>query len=92
MSSDNIFYVKQGEFMSTTIIGVRLENRMECAVEFQKVITEYGCEIRTRLGLHPVNGGMCLNYGIILLEVSGEAELLKCELSKRWEIQTMEFY
>ncbi len=77
--------------MSTTIIGVRLENRMECAVEFQKVITEFGCEIRTRLGLHPSNGGMCLNYGIILLEVSGDAERLKCELAKRWDIQTMKF-
>lgn len=77
--------------MSTTIIGVRLENRIECAVEFQKVITEFGCEIRTRLGLHPSNSGMCLNYGIILLEVSGDAEVLKCELAKRWDIQIMKF-
>lgn len=77
--------------MSTTIIGVRLENRMECAVEFQKLITEFGCEIRTRLGLHPSNGGICLNYGIVLLEVNGEAELLKAELAKRWDIQTMVF-
>ncbi len=77
--------------MSTTIIGVRLENRMECAVEFQKIITEFGCEIRTRLGLHPANGGMCLNYGIVLLEVSGDAEILKNELAKQWQIQTMEF-
>lgn len=77
--------------MSTTIIGVRLENRMECAVEFQKIITEFGCEIRTRLGLHPSNGGICLNHGIVLLEVSGEAELLKCKLSRHWDIQTMHF-
>lgn len=77
--------------MTTTIIGVRLENRMECAVEFQKVITEFGCEIRTRVGLHASNGGMCLNYGIVLLEVSGEAEILKTELAKQWDIQTMEF-
>ena len=77
--------------MSTTIIGVRLENRMECAVEFQKVITQFGCEIRTRVGLHPSNSGMCLNYGIVLLEVSGEAEILKKELAKQWDIQTMEF-
>lgn len=77
--------------MSTTIIGVRLENRMECAVRFQEVITKYGCEIRTRVGLHASNGGMCLNYGIVLLEVSGDAEVLKEELSKQWDIQTMEF-
>lgn len=77
--------------MTTTIIGVRLENRMECAVELQKVVTEFGCEIRTRLGLHPSNGGMCLNYGIVLLEISGDAEILKCELAKKWDIQTMQF-
>lgn len=77
--------------MSTTIIGVKLENRMECAIEFQKIITKFGCEIKTRLGLHPSNGNMCLNYGIILLEVSGNAEILKYELAKQWDVQTMQF-
>lgn len=77
--------------MSTTIIGVRLENRMECAVEFQKVITEFGCGIRTRLGLHPSDDFICLNYGIILLEVTGDAKVLKEKLAKRWDIQTMNF-
>ena len=37
--------------MTTTIIGVDLENRLETAIEFQKIITEHGCEIRTRIGL-----------------------------------------
>ncbi len=77
--------------MTTTIIGVTLENRVETAVEFQKLITKFGCEIRTRIGLHPSREDICLNRGIVLLEVSGEAELLKEELSKQWEIQTMEF-
>ena len=77
--------------MTTTIIGVSLENRIETAVEFQKIITDFGCEIRTRIGLHPSMIDVCLNRGIILLEVNGEAELLKLELSKHWTIQTMEF-
>lgn len=77
--------------MTTTIIGVSLENRIECSVKFQKIITEFGCEISTRIGLHPSHGGMCLNRGIVLLEVNGEAELLKAELSKKWNIQTMVF-
>ncbi len=77
--------------MTTTIIGVSLENRIETAVEFQKIITDFGCEIRTRIGLHPSMSDVCLNRGIILLEVNGEAELLKLELSKHWAIQTMEF-
>lgn len=77
--------------MTTTIIGVSLENRIETAVEFQEIITEFGCEIRTRIGLHPSTQDVCLNRGIILLEVSGEAEVLKKELSKHWQIQTMQF-
>ncbi|CCY62041.1 putative uncharacterized protein [Clostridium sp. CAG:967] len=77
--------------MTTTIIGVSLENRIETAVEFQKIITDFGCEIRTRIGLHPSMSDVCLNRGIVLLEVNGEAELLKLELSKHWTIQTMEF-
>lgn len=77
--------------MTTTIIGVSLDNRIENAVEFQKIITDFGCEIRTRIGLHPSKEDICLNRGIVLLEVNGEAELLKLELSKHWDIQTMEF-
>jgi hypothetical protein len=77
--------------MSTTIIGVKLEDRLECSVKFQKIITEFGCNIRTRIGLHTSYTGMCSNYGIVLLEVCGEAKFLKHELSKHWSIQTMEF-
>lgn len=77
--------------MTTTIIGVDLENRLETAIEFQKVITEFGCEIRTRIGLHPSMSEVCLNRGIILLEVSGEGELLIQELKKNWSVQIMTF-
>ena len=54
----------------TTIIGIKLENRMENAVEFQNLLTKYGCEIKTRIGLHGGENGECTNYGVILLEVS----------------------
>ncbi len=77
--------------MTTTIIGVSLENRLEKALEFQKIVTDFGCEIKTRVGLHSSDGGVCSNKGIVLLEVSGDAELLTLELSKDWEIQTMVF-
>lgn len=77
--------------MTTTIIGVNLENRLETAIRFQEIVTEFGCEIRTRIGLHPAVQDVCLNRGIILLEVNGEAEELKKELLRHWEIQVMEF-
>ena len=75
----------------TVIIGVVLENRLETALEFQRIITEHGCGIRTRLGLHPSPDDVCLNRGIVLLEVTGEFEIMKEKLSRHWTIQTMEF-
>lgn len=77
--------------MATTIIGISLENRIECAVKFQEIITKFGCEINTRIGLHPSSRGICLNRGIVLLEVKNDAQLLIQELSKFWSIQTMVF-
>ena len=77
--------------MTTTIIGVNLENRLETALKFQKIITEFGCEIRTRIGLHPSMNNVCLNRGIVLLEVSGCAELLIEKLKENWQIQLMIF-
>lgn len=77
--------------MITTIIGVNLENREETSVKFQKILTKFGCEIKTRIGLHPSVGCVCLNRGIVLLEVSGEAEDLCAELQKYWDVQTMSF-
>ena len=75
----------------TTIIGVKLEDRQECSVEFQKLITKYGCGIKTRIGLHNVVENRCLSEGLILLEVIDGADVLYGELIKRWECQKMCF-
>lgn len=53
--------------MKTTIIGVILKNRLEDAIEFQKIITTYGCDIKTRVGLHPVQKDTCVNSGHCLI-------------------------
>ncbi len=75
-----------------TIIGVKLENRKSDAEAFQKLITEYGCGIKTRIGLHDAVGDMCSNSGIVLLEVLDDsANVLFEELSKKWECKKMEF-
>ena len=70
-----------------TILGVALTNREKCAVEFQKILTKHGCDIRTRLGLH----SGCENSGIILLEIHDDASALEAELKQHWEVQMMEF-
>lgn len=63
----------------TTIIGVKLGNRTNLAVDFQKTLTDFGCVIKTRLGLHDVANNVCSPNGIILLEVIDDAEALKLE-------------
>ncbi len=54
------------------IIGVHLHDRVSNAPELQKLFTTYGCNIKTRLGLHEVDGSYCSINGLILLEMVGE--------------------
>lgn len=75
----------------TTIIGVDLKDRNETAVLFQEIITEFGCNIRTRIGLHPSDNDVCLNRGIVLLEAGDGSEELVRALRQHWEVQLMEF-
>lgn len=79
----------------TTIMGIKLDNRTQTAVEFQKVLTHFGCSIKTRLGLHDVNDNVCAPNGLILLEVINdeEAAKMKEELLEipNLELQTMKF-
>ena len=79
----------------TVIMGIRLDNRANTAIEFQKILTNFGCIIKTRLGLHDVSGNKCAPNGIILLEVidDKEAEVFEKELCTidGIEIQLMKF-
>lgn len=79
----------------TTILGIRLDNRMDTAIHFQKVLTTYGCIIKTRLGLHDVSENKCAPNGLILLEVidDEQSKVFEDELTaiEGIEIQTMKF-
>ncbi len=55
------------------IIVIRNAKRRENADELQKVLTEYGCIIKTRLGLHEA-GDACSNTGLIILQLTDESE------------------
>ncbi len=59
------------------IYGVHIQNRGENAVRVQQLLTEYGCYIKTRLGLHEVDEKFCSTGGVLLLEMFGDAA--KCE-------------
>lgn len=79
----------------TTILGIKLDNRTQTALDFQKVLTHYGCSIKTRLGLHDVNANVCSPNGLIILEVINDEDALKMqdELLQipSLELQTMKF-
>ena len=54
------------------ILGVHISKRAEQAAGVQKIFTEYGCYIKTRLGLHEVDEKVCSSAGIIILEFYGD--------------------
>lgn len=58
----------------TTIIGVKLHHRMQKATDLQEILSKHGCNIKTRIGLHHVEEGICSPNGIIVLEVIGKDE------------------
>ncbi|MDD3593587.1 MAG: hypothetical protein PHX18_03060 [Candidatus Gastranaerophilales bacterium] len=67
----------------TTIVGIKLENRVEGSENLQKILTKHGCSIKTRIGLHSVADNVCAPDGIIILEVINDeaAQLLGEELA-----------
>lgn len=75
----------------SAIIGIQLDDRIEEAVKFQQILTECGCNIRTRIGLHNIGEYKCINNGIILLEVVNNINEIYDTLSRHWKVQIMRF-
>jgi hypothetical protein len=62
------------------VLGIQVTNRVEKIPDVQKILTEYGCNIRTRLGLHEVSKSVCSTIGLLLLDTYGdEAKILEME-------------
>jgi hypothetical protein len=60
--------------MEKTVVLVLIGNRKEAAVQVQKVLTAWGCMIKTRLGLHEGVMENCSENGLIFLELVGEED------------------
>lgn len=79
----------------TTIIGIKVNNRLESAIAVQEILTRYGCIIKTRLGLHEEINGHCSSKGLIILEILNDvaAEDIANDLCdvEEIEIQQMRF-
>lgn len=79
----------------TTIIGIKISNRLESAVSVQEILTKFGCIIKTRIGLHEEINGQCSPKGLILLEIIDDAQAADitqelCDIEEI-EIQQMQF-
>jgi hypothetical protein len=72
------------------IVGIHVTDRMQHASDVQKVFTEYGCNIKTRLGLHEVQGNFCAGGGIVILEMVGEARTIDQMIRKLRKIEGIE--
>lgn len=56
------------------VIGVRMDNRVSNSLKLQEALTENGCKIKARLGLHEASEELCANDGLIVLQPCGEKE------------------
>ncbi|HBT78182.1 MAG TPA: hypothetical protein DEB39_14955 [Planctomycetaceae bacterium] len=69
------------------ILGVNVGSFAKNSGEVQKVFSEYGCSIRTRLGLHEATEGACDPKGLILLEFVGGKQKADEMIAKLTAIQ-----
>jgi metal-responsive CopG/Arc/MetJ family transcriptional regulator len=66
--------------MPKIILGVMLKQRIDTSTKFQELISEYGCYITTRIGLHVAGEDNCSPSGLVLLEIISGAEDKAIEL------------
>ena len=71
--------------MSKIILGLDIEKRMNIAKEVQEVLSEYGCFIKTRIGLHEVSDDrrFCSENGLVILELIRDSGSEGAKLEER---------
>lgn len=69
------------------IVGIDVPDRSTHAMEVQKIISEFGCHIHARLGLHEVKGKTCVPNGLIILHMLCESGDCKNMLSRLRKIK-----
>jgi len=55
-------------------MGFVLHERVKTASKVQELLSKYGCDINTRLGLHVASPESCSPQGLILLEFIDDAD------------------
>jgi hypothetical protein len=54
------------------VVAMLISTRNETAIKLQKILTGWGCMIKTRLGIHDGVLDNCSQTGLVLLEMVGE--------------------
>jgi hypothetical protein len=54
------------------VVGIHITNRVKHVPSVQNVLTEYGCDIKTRLGLHDTSEFSCSPNGLLIIELLGD--------------------
>ncbi len=60
--------------MKRTVLLILVSHRKETAEMVQKILTGWGCFIKTRLGIHDGVLENCSDSGLIFLELTGDKE------------------
>ncbi len=58
--------------MKKTVLIILVGSRKDSAVNVQKVLTGWGCMIKTRLGIHDGVLDNCSDQGLLILELVGD--------------------
>ena len=68
--------------MEYKLVLIKIEQRTDASEMVQKILTDFGCSIKVRLGLHDVPCNTCSPSGLIFLQVSGDDEPVKEMISE----------
>jgi hypothetical protein len=77
------------------IVGVHITDRASHAGEVQNILSKYGKNIRTRLGLHEISEDSASPNGLIVIEVVGsnqEIDALSDELRRLKGVQVQSMF
>jgi len=69
------------------VILVKVDHRSSEATKVQEILTQYGCNIKVRLGLHEVSKEFCANDGLVVLEVEGDLQEIQTMLDKLNQVE-----
>jgi hypothetical protein len=60
--------------MERNVLLIYMSTRQETAEMTQKILTGWGCYIKTRLGIHDGVLDKCTDTGLVFIELVGETE------------------